>query len=151
AIAVALAEAATPAYREYCARVVQNAQTLAQALLDRGFDLVSGGTDNHLLLIDLRNLNLGGRPFAAALERAGVVCNYNMVPADTGTPKNPSGVRMGTPAVTSRGMGPAEMMQIAEWIDRVARHPEDEAALAAIRKEVAETCRQFPCPGLDVD
>jgi len=151
AIAVALAEAARPEYKQYCARVIQNAQTLAQALLARGFDLVSGGTDNHLLLIDLRNRKLGGRPFATALERAGVVCNYNMVPADTGTPKNPSGVRMGTPAVTTRGMGPTEMNQIAEWIDRVARSPEDEAALAAIREEVAETCRRFPCPGLDDD
>ncbi len=149
AIAVALAEAVQPEYKDYCARVIANARALALALLDRGFDLVSGGTDNHMLLIDLRNKGLGGRPLAAALEQAGIVCNYNMVPADTGSPQNPSGIRMGTPAVTSRGMGEAEMEMIAARIDRVAQAPGDEAALAAIKREVAEMCRRFPCPGLD--
>jgi glycine hydroxymethyltransferase len=147
AIAVALAEAARPEYRDYCARVMANARALGQALMDRGFDLVSGGTDNHLLLIDLRNKGLGGRPFAAALERAGIVCNYNLVPDDTGSPQNPSGIRLGTPAVTSRGMGEAEMEMIAAWIDRVAQDPT--ASPGVVGREVAEMCRRFPCPGLD--
>jgi glycine hydroxymethyltransferase len=149
AIAVALAEAARPEYKDYCARVIANAVDLAQALQERGFDLVSGGTDNHLLLIDLRNKGLEGRPLAFALERAGIVCNYNMVPTDDGSPQNPKGIRMGTPAVTTRGMGRVEMVMIADWIDRVAQAPADEAVLAAVEGEVAELCRRFPCPGLD--
>jgi glycine hydroxymethyltransferase len=116
AIAVALHEAAQPDFAAYARAIVANAAALADALLERGFDLVSGGTDNHLLLIDLTNRGVGGRPAAVALERAGIVLNYNAVPFDPRKPLDPSGIRLGTPAVTTRGLGPDHMVQLARWI-----------------------------------
>ena len=148
AIGVALKEAATPAFKEYGRQIVRNAKAMAAELIARGFDLVSGGTDNHLILIDLTNKKVIGKKAAQALDRAGIVCNYNTVPYDPRKPFSPSGLRLGTPAVTSRGMGEDEMRQIARWIDQAIAHADDEAALARISGEVTEMCRRFPAPGI---
>lgn len=147
-IAVAAHEASQPAFKEYAARIVDNAKTLAEALLERGFGLVTGGTDNHLLLVDMTPKGIGGKPFAKALDRAGIVCNYNSIPFDTRKPFDPSGIRLGTPAVSSRGMGGAEMKQLATWMASVADHLDDEAHLATIREEVRQLCVRFPAPGI---
>jgi glycine hydroxymethyltransferase len=148
AIAVALREAATPDFKTYAAGIVANAATLAAELADRGFDLVSGGTDNHLILIDLTNKDIAGKPMAKALDRAGLVVNYNTVPDDPRKPFDPSGIRIGTPAVTTRGMGAAEMTAIAGWFDRVvhAARKNDDAELDQIAKEVKELTAGFPVP-----
>ena len=148
AIAVALHEAAQPEFAAYARAVVANAAALAAALLERGFDLVSGGTDNHLLLVDLTGRGVGGRPAAEALERAGLVCNYNAVPFDPRPPLDPSGIRLGTPALTTRGLRPEHMPVLAGWIDAgvEAARREDEAALERIRAEVLELARAFPPP-----
>ncbi|MGZ6196010.1 MAG: serine hydroxymethyltransferase [Candidatus Binataceae bacterium] len=148
AIGVALKEAATPAFKEYGRQIVRNAKAMAEELLAHGFNLVSGGTDNHLILIDLTNKKVIGKKGAQALDRAGIVCNYNTVPYDPRKPFSPSGLRLGTPAVTSRGMGEGEMRQIARWIDQAIVHADDEAALARISGEVTEMCRRFPAPGI---
>jgi glycine hydroxymethyltransferase len=148
AIGVALKEAATPAFKEYGHQIVRNAKAMAEELLAHGFNLVSGGTDNHLILIDLTNKKVIGKKGAQALDRAGIVCNYNTVPFDPRKPFSPSGLRLGTPAVTSRGMGEGEMRQIARWIDQAIAHADDEAALARINGEVTEMCRGFPAPGI---
>jgi glycine hydroxymethyltransferase len=134
----------------YAAAVVDNAKALADGLVERGFDLVSGGTDNHLLLIDLTSKDIGGKPAAQALDRAGIVTNYNTVPFDPRKPFDPSGIRLGTPAVTSRGMGSGEMEAIAAWIDRgveAAKAGADDE-LDRIRKEVEEVVSDFPAPGI---
>jgi glycine hydroxymethyltransferase len=150
AIAVALHEAAQPAFRDYAHQIVANARALAEGLAERGFDLVSGGTDNHLILIDVTSKGVPGKPAAQALDRAGIVTNYNTVPYDPRKPFNPSGIRLGTPAVTSRGLGVAEMDQVARWIDEgvQAAKAEDEPALARIAGDVRELTAQFPAPGL---
>ncbi|AKH84398.1 serine hydroxymethyltransferase [Streptomyces sp. CNQ-509] len=155
AIAVALHEAAQPSFREYAAAVVANAKELAARLAERGFSLVSGGTDNHLILIDLTGKEVPGKVAAKALDRAGLVVNYNTVPYDPRKPFDPSGIRLGTPSLTSRGLGTAEMAQVAEWIDRgvaAARTggAEADVALKGIRGEVAELMGAFPAPGLAV-
>ena len=149
AIAVALGEALRPDFRDYAAAIVTNARALAEGLSERGFDLVSGGTDNHLLLIDLTNKDIGGKPAAQALDRAGIVCNYNTVPFDPRKPFDPSGIRLGTPAVTTRGMGVDEMARLAGWIDEAvtAAVASDEDTLARIAGEVTELCAGFPAPG----
>jgi glycine hydroxymethyltransferase len=151
AIAVALKEAAQPAFRTYAQRIVENAKVLAESLLERGFDLVSGGTDNHLILIDLTNKGVRGKPAARALDRAGLELNFNAVPYDPRPPANPSGLRIGTPAVTSRGMGPDEMRQIAAWMDEAieAVKRDDGPALDRIYGEVRELTAGFPAPGID--
>jgi glycine hydroxymethyltransferase len=148
AIAVALHEAAQPAFATYANEIVANAVALAEALLERGFDLVAGGTDTHLLLVDLTGKGIGGRPAAEALERAGIVCNYNAVPFDTRKPMDPSGIRLGTPAVTTRGLGTEHMHDLARWIDEgiEAARRDDEAALERIRAEVTDLARAFPPP-----
>jgi glycine hydroxymethyltransferase len=148
AIAVALHEAAQPAFAEYAKAIVANARALADALLERGFDLVSGGTDNHLLLADLTSKGIGGRPAAVALERAGIVCNYNAIPFDPRKPMDPSGIRLGTPAITTRGLTTDHMPDLARWIDEGvdAAKREDDAALERIRGEVLELARAFPPP-----
>jgi glycine hydroxymethyltransferase len=150
AIAVALHEAAQPAFRDYAHAVVGNAKALADALLERGFDLVSGGTDNHLVLIDLTGKDVPGKVAAKGLDRAGIVVNYNTVPFDPRKPFDPSGIRIGTPSLTSRGLSAAHMPQVAEWIDRAiaAARAEDDTTLQAIRGEVAELMATFPAPGL---
>jgi glycine hydroxymethyltransferase len=150
AIAVALAEASTPQFTDYAHRTIANAKTLAAALLERGFDLVSGGTDNHLILIDLTSKGVAGKAAAQALDRARITTNYNAVPFDPRKPFDPSGLRIGTPAVTTRGMGEPEMHQIAAWIDDGvnAAGRDDEAALARIGAQVRELALGFPIPGV---
>lgn len=150
AIAVALREASQPEFKTYAAGIVANAKALAAALLERGYDLVSGGTDNHLILIDLTAKNVSGKIAAQALDRAGIELNYNTVPFDPRKPFDPSGIRLGTPSVTTRGMGEADMARVAEWMDRVISAPEDEALGERTAAEVAEFCRAYPAPGIVV-
>jgi glycine hydroxymethyltransferase len=148
ALAVALHEAAQPDFKVYAQRVVSNAKTLAERLLTHGFSLVSGGTDNHLILIDLNNKGVSGKVAAAALERAGIVCNANSVPFDPRKPFDPSGIRIGTPALTSRGMGAEEMVKLADWMNAVVRAPDDAALLDRTANEIRALCAGFPAPGL---
>jgi glycine hydroxymethyltransferase len=147
AIAVALHEAAAPSFAEYAHAVVANARALADALVARGFDLVSGGTDNHLILVDLTNKGIGGKPAAKALDRAGVELNYNTVPFDPRKPFDPSGIRIGTPAVTTRGLGVEQMPLIADWIDRAVTAADDDAAIDKIAGEVRDLMVAYPMPG----
>ncbi len=152
AIAVALKEALEPEFVEYARQVVANAKALASCLLERGFDLVSGGTDNHLMLVDLTSKSVAGKPAAQALDRARITVNYNTVPFDPRKPFDPSGIRLGTPAVTTRGMTQTEMELIAGWIDEGvdAAGRGDEAAIARIAEEVRELTAGFPIPGTPV-
>jgi glycine hydroxymethyltransferase len=151
AIAVALHEAAQPEFKAYAAQIVKNAKALADELMARGFDLVSGGTDNHLILMDLTSKGIGGKPAAQALDRAGLETNYNTVPFDPRKPFDPSGIRIGTPSVTSRGMGEAEMRQIGAWIDEVVTavaKGDAEDVISRVHHEVSELTGKFPAPGL---
>ncbi|GAB3412534.1 serine hydroxymethyltransferase [Flindersiella endophytica] len=149
AIAVALHEAATAEFKTYAAQIVTNAAALADALNERGFDLISGGTDNHLILIDLTKKDIAGKPAAKALDKAGIELNFNTVPFDPRKPWSPSGIRIGTPAVTTRGMQADHMPRIAAWMDEAieAGKKEDDDALARIAAEVKEFCSAFPIPG----
>ena len=171
-VGVALHEAAQDSFKDYARRVVENAKTLADALIERGFKLVSDGTDNHLILVDLTPTGIGRGVFLhLALEQAGIYTNKNTIPGDPSSPFYPSGLRLGSPAVTTRGMGEKEMQQIAEWIKRVSDHikeiqmPSDkEARRTAIKEfkdtlardpfyekmkqEVKELCLNFPIPGV---
>jgi glycine hydroxymethyltransferase len=142
--AVALAEAATPEFCDYQNRIFENAKALAAALSARGFRLVSGGTDNHMMLVDVGARNLSGKQAEKALDAAGVTVNKNTIPFDPRPPMVASGIRIGTPAVTSRGMGVAEMSLIADAIARVLEAPEDEAVRAEVRGRVRELCEGFP-------
>jgi len=146
AIAVAMAEADTPEFVAYAKQVVKNAKALADKLLEYGFNLVSGGTDNHLILIDLRNKNIPGRKLAKALDRARIVTNYNTVPGDPAPPSNPSGLRIGTPAVTTRGMREPEAEQIAAFINKVVENIDNETVIEEVGKDVLLLCSQFPVP-----
>jgi glycine hydroxymethyltransferase len=152
AIAVALGEALQQDFFEYAQQVVENAKALAAGLLDHGFDLVSGGTDNHLLLVDLTSKGVPGKVAAQALDRAKITVNYNTVPFDPRKPFDPSGMRLGTPAVTTRGMTPKEMDLIAGWINEGvdAAGREDEATIQRIAEEVNELTAAFPIPGAPV-
>ena len=149
AIAVALHEAAQPDFRGYAHQVVANARALAGALTARGYDLVSGGTDNHLILVDLTRQGIGGKPAARALDRAGLELNYNTVPYDPRKPFDPSGIRLGTPAITTRGLGEEHMPLIAAWLDDAiaAAAKDDEATLNRIAGEVRDLLAGFPMPG----
>ena len=149
AIAVALHEAAQPEFREYAAQVVRNAKALADSLSELGYTLVSGGTDNHLILADLTSQGIGGKPAAQALDRAGIELNYNTVPFDKRKPFDPSGIRLGTPAITTRGLDEAHMPQIAAWMDEAitAAAKEDETTMERIAIEVRELLAAFPMPG----
>jgi glycine hydroxymethyltransferase len=149
-IAVAAKEAAQPEFKAYAHAVVNNARVLAEALASQGFELVTGGTDNHLLLIDLSNKRVPGKLAAKALDRAGIVVNYNSVPFDPRSPFDPSGIRLGTPAITTRGMGPLEMRRLATFIERVIARPDDEAMLERVAHEVEEVTRAFPAPGISI-
>jgi glycine hydroxymethyltransferase len=150
AIAVALKEAATPEFRAYGLQIVKNAKALAAALQARGLRLISGGTDNHLILIDVTPRGITGKPAARALHEAGIECNYNTIPFDPRKPFDPSGLRIGTPAITSRGMREKDMEPIAAWIDRALTVADDQGKLHAIRAEIAEFCKAFPAPGIRV-
>jgi glycine hydroxymethyltransferase len=142
--AVALKEALSPEFKTYQRQIVTNAKVLAQALMNNGFRLVSEGTDNHLMLVDLRQSELTGKVAQETLDKAGITVNRNAVPFDTRSPFVTSGIRIGTPAVTSRGMKENEMQTIADWITRALREVNNEAALRSIAGEVAELCRKFP-------
>ncbi len=150
AIAVALQEASTAEFKEYGRQIVRNAKALAEELLAHGFALVTGGTDNHLILIDMATKRVTGKQASRALARAGIETNANTIPYDPRRPFDPSGVRIGTPAVTSRGMKEPEMKRIAAWIDQVVSDVKNEGLHAKIREEVCEFCRSFPCPGIRV-
>jgi glycine hydroxymethyltransferase len=150
AIAVALKEAATEDFRRYGQQIVKNAKALAVALQARGFRLISGGTDNHLILIDVTPRGITGKPAARALHEAGIECNDNTIPYDPRKPFDPSGVRIGTPSITSRGMTERDMEPIAVWFDRVLRVADDRDKLHEIRAEIAEFCKAFPAPGIRV-
>lgn len=147
AIAVALQEAAQEEFKAYAHQIVANSKALAAALMERGFDLITGGSDNHLILIDLTNKGVFGKPAAKALDRAGIELNYNTVPFDPRKPFDPSGVRLGTPSVTTVGMKEPQMAQIAEWMDRVISAPEDEAVAKQVKGEIKELCKSYPAPG----
>ena len=147
--AVAFQEAMQPAFKEYAHQIVRNARALADELMAQGIKLVSGGTDTHLVLIDLLK-TLGqpglGRPAAVALEEAGIITNCNTVPFDPSTPFKPSGVRLGTPTLTTRGMKEQEMTQIGEWIAKVVQDMDNKALKKKIKQEVKELCTKFPLP-----
>lgn len=142
--AVALKEALSPDFKEYAAQVVKNAKSLAAELINRGYKLVSGGTDNHLMLLDFTGTELTGKVAEETLEKAGITVNKNAVPYDTRSPFVTSGVRIGTPATTTRGLKEPEMIKVAGWIDRALKNIDNEAELTRIRAEVKELCLQFP-------
>jgi glycine hydroxymethyltransferase len=142
--AVCFREAATPEFGAYQRQVVKNAARLAAALQSSGFRIVSGGTDNHIVLVDVFSKGITGKAAEAALGQAAITVNKNAIPFDQNPPMVASGVRLGTPAVTTRGMGEPEMDLIAEFITRVLQSPDDSAALAMVKTEVEELCRKFP-------
>ena len=149
-IAVAAKEAATPEFKAYAHAVVANATVLAEGLLSKGFTLVTGGTDNHLILIDLRSKNVTGKVAAQALDRAGIVGNYNSIPYDPRKPFDPSGFRIGTPSITSRGMGRDEMLKLADFMDQVVSAPDNAKLIEGVAAQVKEMCLGFPPPGIAV-
>lgn len=142
--AVAFKEAGTEAFRSYQQDVVRNAAALAEKLMEKGIELVSGGTDNHMMLADLSHLDITGKDAQHLLEEAGITVNKNSIPFETRSPRVTSGIRIGTPAITSRGMKAAEMEKIAEFIFRVLKNPEKRAVIAQVREEVRELCASFP-------
>jgi glycine hydroxymethyltransferase len=144
--AVAFGEALRPEFKTYAAQIRRNAKALAAGLTERGVALISGGTDNHLMLADLTGLGINGAQAQKALDRAGITVNKNAIPDDPQPPVRTSGIRIGTPAVTTRGMAEAEMAQIAAWIVDVLQHPDDTERQARIAAEVAELCLGFPVP-----
>lgn len=146
AIAVAMGEALTNDFKTYAAQVVKNAKRLSEKLMEYGFELVSGGTDNHLILIDMRNKGIPGKKMAKALDRARIVTNCNTVPNDPAPPFNPSGVRIGTPSVTTMGMKEEQMDMIAKFFNDVAQNIDDTDAIERIGKEVMLLCSRFPLP-----
>lgn len=149
AIAVALKEATSDSFKEYTVQVIKNAKFLAESLMAKGFNLITNGTDNHLMLLDLTNKNISGKSAAKALDKAGIVLNYNAVPFDTRKPHDPSGIRIGTPAVTTRGFKENEMSQISTFIDKVISDPNNEQLQANTAEEIRKLCSHFPAPGLE--
>jgi glycine hydroxymethyltransferase len=145
--AVAFKEALDPSFKEYCREIVVNARALAKAMIGHGFQIVSGGTDNHLMLVDLRSKNLTGKIAEEALDKAGITVNKNTVPKETQSPFVTSGIRIGTPAVTTRGMGVEEMKEIAAMIDEVLTAPTDTAVHASVKAKVRELTKKFPLYG----
>jgi glycine hydroxymethyltransferase len=144
--AIGFGEALQPSFKAYAAQTIANARTLAHELLQRQFRLVSGGTDNHLLLVDVAARGLGGKVAEKALDAAGITVNRNGIPFDKRPPLDPSGIRIGTPALTTRGMREAEMHRIAGWIGDVLANPEDTGVQGRVRAQVRELCQQFPAP-----
>jgi glycine hydroxymethyltransferase len=142
--AVAFKQALGDAFKAYQQATVRNARKMADELQKAGLRLVTGGTDNHMILVDLRNLDLTGKAAEAALGQAGITANKNSIPFDEQGPAVTSGIRLGTPVVTTRGMGEAEMVAIAAFIAKVLRHPAETAVVAEVRREVQDLCRRFP-------
>jgi glycine hydroxymethyltransferase len=147
--AVGFGENLQPAFEEYGRQVIRNAQTLAAALMARGYHILSGGTDNHLMLIDLRNKGVSGKAAQETLDRAAITTNKNAVPNDDKSPLITSGIRIGTPALTTRGMREPEMEQVAAWIDAVVSNIKDDQVVQRVRAEVRALCAGFPVPGLE--
>lgn len=146
AIAVALREALTPEFKNYANQVAINAKVLSKELIDRGFNLVTGGTDNHLMVVDLNNKNISGREGEKALGLAGITVNKNTVPFDPRSPFDPSGIRLGTPALTTRGMKEKEMKQIANWIDEAIKNYKNEKYLQDLHFKITEFTKDYPLP-----
>ena len=144
--AVCFGEALSPDFKAYGQAIIDNAKALAETLLSGGLKLVSGGTDNHLMLVDVTAVGIGGKLATEALERCGITVNMNMIPFDTRKPMDPSGVRIGTPALTTRGMGVDEMKRVGGWILESLKHPKDSAVQQRVRGEVSQLCSQFPVP-----
>jgi len=144
--AVCFGEALTDDFRRYGAAVIENAKTLAESLSSAGLRLISGGTDNHLMLVDVTSIGLGGKQAEKSLDACGITVNMNMIPFDTRKPMDPSGIRIGTPALTTRGMGVAEMKQVGNWISQSLRNSDDVKLHASIRDEVRGMCQHFPVP-----
>lgn len=144
--AVCFGEALKPEFKIYAQQVIDNAKTLAQTLMAGGLNLVSGGTENHLMLVDVTPLGIGGKQAETTLDACGITVNMNMIPYDQRQPMDPSGVRIGTPALTTRGMGEAEMKSIGGWILEALSNPEDDGVLQTVRGQVSELCSQFPVP-----
>ena len=142
--AVAFGEALDPSFAAYGKQMIKNAQAMAQAFVDKGYDIVSGGTDNHLMLIDLRSKNVNGKIAEQALVEADITVNKNMVPFDTESPFVTSGIRIGTPAVTTRGFKEADCLQVVEWIDDIIKNPEDTATIAKVKQAVNSHMEKFP-------
>jgi glycine hydroxymethyltransferase len=141
-----LGEALTPEFKEYGKQVAKNAKVLSEELIKRGFKLVTGGTDNHLMVVDLNNKDLSGKQGEKALGLAGITVNKNTVPFEPRTPYDPSGIRLGTPALTTRGMKEAEMLQVADWIDQAISNHSDEKKLAVLHKQITDFAADFPLP-----
>ena len=146
--AICFGEAQKPEFKSYGEAVVENARTLAEELMRDGFRLISGGTDNHLMLVDVTSIGLGGKQAESTLDQCGITVNMNMIPFDTRKPMDPSGIRIGTPALTTRGMGASEMVQVAKWISQSLRNAGDAEALKSIAAAVKELCQNFPVPAL---
>ena len=144
--AVCFGEALKPEFKTYAQQVKANAKVLGDELMSQGLALVSGGTDNHLCLVDVTSLGIGGKIAEETLDKCGITLNKNMIPYDERSPMDPSGIRIGTPALTTRGMGADQMKQVAAWIHGALSQHDNEAALEGIRKEVAEMCENFPVP-----
>lgn len=144
--AVALKEAAAPEFTAYCEQVIRNAQALAETLISEGFQVVSGGTDNHLLMLDVRSAKLTGKVAEQVLQLADITTNKNMIPGDPESPFVTSGLRLGSPAMTTRGFGEQEFVQVGRWIAKLLRHPEDAEMAGAVRAEVNALCARFPLP-----
>jgi len=142
--AVSLKEAQQPEFAAYQARVLQNTRVLAEALREYGFDLVTGGSDTHLLLVDLRSKKITGLEAERLLEMIGITANKNAIPFDPRSPRVTSGLRLGTPTVTSRGMGPEQIQVIAQLINEAITHRSDESVLEGLKQQVSELCRDFP-------
>lgn len=150
AIAVALGEALKPEFKDYATQIVKNAKKLASELDARGYDLVTGGTDNHLLLVDLTNKKIIGKDAEDALGKAGITVNKNTVPYDPRPPFSPSGIRLGTPALTSRGLKEKEMVQVADWIDYALKNASDEGRLKSLHQKITEFATEFPLPSASI-
>lgn len=148
--AIAFLEALKPEFKAYALQIKKNAQRLAEQLIAKGYTLASGGTETHLILVDLTNKGMAGKLAQDTLDKVGITLNKNTVPFDSRTPQDPSGIRMGTPAITTRGMKEAEMDKIAEWIDRALQNHDNEAELTKIKNEVEEMCLTFPVPGIKI-
>jgi glycine hydroxymethyltransferase len=148
--AICFGEALRPEFKTYAQRIIENSKTLAEVLLFGGLKLVSGGTDNHLMLADVTPLGVGGKLAEEALDRCGITVNKNMIPYDERKPVDPSGIRIGTPALTTRGMGPDEMHRIGFFVLAALRAPEDDALHKEIRTEICQLCAQFPVPSAEI-
>lgn len=142
--AVCFHEAAQPAFRDYCRRILENAAAMAEAFLGRGYRLVSGGTDNHLMLVDVRGKGLTGKEAETAIGLAGITVNKNQIPFDTNPPTKSSGIRVGTPAVTTRGMGPAEMRILVDIMDQALSNPHNQERLRQLAQQTREIASNFP-------